>query len=85
MACGGSAVVSALVGMVGGAASRATSPGLPLTKSIVVVASTGIIAMVALRPRLFSEMFLLAPLGGILLGGVLAAIAGALGNGDPQT
>ena len=68
-------VGSVLVGLIAGAASRVSEHGLPLLKSVMVVAVTGVIA-IAFAPSVKSGMFLLAPLGGVIVGGIVVVLAG---------
>src|SRR5664279_1627091 len=64
-----------LVGLIAGLASRASEHGLPFLKSATVVAIAGIVTTpIALSlPR---GMFLLAPLAGIILGGIAVVWGG---------
>jgi len=68
-------VSSMLVGLVAGAASRASEHGLPLLKSVMVVAVT---AIAALGSLIFvgKGFFLLVPLGGVIVGGIVVVLAG---------
>ena len=68
-------VSSVLVGLIAGAASRVSEYGLPLLKSAMVVAVTGVIA-IAFAPSVKSGRFLLAPLGGVIVGGIVVVLAG---------
>jgi hypothetical protein len=78
-----SVAASTLVGSIAGAASRASEPGLPLLRSVMLVAITGIAvtlvfgfvcgSMGAIEK---SAWFLIVPLAGVVFGGFVAASAG---------
>lgn len=68
-------VSSMLVGLIAGAASRVSEHGLPLLRGVMVVAVTGIVAC-ALLMFVGKGFFLLAPLGGVMVGGIVVVMVG---------
>jgi hypothetical protein len=66
---------STVVGLVAGLASRVSEHGLSFFKSTMIVAAAGIVA-IPFAPIVKSGMFLLAPLVGILVGGIAVVMAG---------
>jgi len=70
---------STVVGSVAGLASRASEHGLSLLKSTMIVAICGIagvVAAIALARGVKTGMFLLAPLLGIIVGGIVVVAVG---------
>ena len=68
-------VSSMLVGLMAGAASRVSERGLPLLKSVMVVAVSAI-AGNALLLFVGKGFFLLAPFGGVMVGGIVVVLVG---------
>ncbi len=68
-------VSSMLVGFVAGAASRASEHGLPLLKSVMVVALAAIAATGSLI-FVGKGFLLLVPLGGVMVGGIVVVLVG---------
>ena len=63
-------------GLVVGLASKVPEHGLPLLKSTMIVACAGIVATLLLLSSLKKDMFLLAPLVGVIVGGIVVVLVG---------
>ena len=68
-------VGSMLVGLIAGAAARVFEHGVPLLKSVMIVAVTAIAAIVLLI-FVGKGFFLLVPLGGAIVGGIVVVLEG---------
>ena len=63
-------------GLVVGLASKVPEHGLPLLKSTMIVACAGIVATLLFAPFMKKDMFLLAPLVGVIVGGIVVVLVG---------
>jgi hypothetical protein len=72
------AVAGGVVGSLAGLASGAFRHGLSLLKSTMIVTGAGIAAIAIFNPyaHVKDGMFFLAPLSGVLIGAVIAALVG---------
>lgn len=64
------------VGMIAGVASSAPEHGLPLPRSMIVVALSGIVAIFFAPNPKFNDWFFFVPVGGVIVGGVIVALLG---------
>jgi hypothetical protein len=66
---------SAIVGLIAGVASGLFEHGLPLLRSVMIVAVTAIAALVLLI-FVGEGFFLMVPIGGVIVGGIVVVLAG---------
>jgi hypothetical protein len=75
--------ITTFLGLVGGFASKVSEHGLSIPKSTTIVATAGIMtAFITSEGK--SDMFFLAPLAGVIVGGMVVVVVGIVKSNSIQ-